>query len=267
MPGQPLTQVRYARRDQAGWITLDRPAQRNALTPVMIAELHRALDLADADPAVRALVITGAGPAFCAGADLRYFESLLDAEDGCDQFVAGLLRPLGDFLARLRASPAPVVAAVNGACAAGGLELVLCCDLIVAAAGATFTDAHARRGIAPALGGAAGLVRAVGELRAKQLLLLSDPCDAATMAAFGVVAEVADPDGLEARAAALAGTLSQRSPQSFAMLKGMVHRSLDPPWEESVESGVAEFRRAWGSADMREGIRAYTERREPGFTR
>ena len=141
MPDQPFTQVSYARRDEAGWITLDRPAQRNALTPVVIAELHRALDLAGQDPAVRALVITGAGPAFCAGADLGYFQSLLDADDGCERFVAGLLRPLGDFLARRRASPAPVIAAVNGACAAGGLELVLCCDLIVAAAGATFTDA------------------------------------------------------------------------------------------------------------------------------
>ena len=107
MPGQPFTQVRYARRDQAGWITLDRPAQRNALTPVMIAELHRALDLADADPAVRALVITGAGPAFCAGADLRYFESLLDAEDGCDQFVAGLLRPLGGLPGPAAGLPGP----------------------------------------------------------------------------------------------------------------------------------------------------------------
>jgi enoyl-CoA hydratase/carnithine racemase len=267
MPDQPFTQVSYVRRDDTGWITLDRPAQRNALTPVMIAELHRALDLAGQDPAVRALVITGAGPAFCAGADLGYFQSLLDAGDGCDRFVDGLLRPLGEFLARLRGSPAAVIAAVNGACAAGGLELVLCCDLIVAAAGATFSDAHARRGIVPALGGAAGLVRAVGELRAKQLLLLSGSWDAATMAAFGLVADVVEPDRLKARAAALASTLGQRSPQSFAMLKDMVHRSLDPPWEQTVESDVARFRRAWGSADMREGIRAYTERREAGFAR
>jgi enoyl-CoA hydratase/carnithine racemase len=233
----------------------------------MIAELHQALDLAGQDSAVRAVVITGAGPAFCAGADLGYFQSLLGAADGCDRFVAGLLRPLGGFLARLRASPAPVIAAVNGMCAAGGLELVLCCDLIVAAAGATFTDAHARRGIAPALGGAAGLVRAVGELRGKQLLLLSGTCDAAAMAAAGVVAEVVEPDRLQARAAAVAGTLSQRSPQSVAMLKDMVHRSLDPPWEETVEMDVAQFRRAWGSADMREGIGAHAERREPGFAR
>ena len=83
MPDQVFTEVSYARRDEAGWIALDRPAQRNALTPVMIAELHLALDLAGQDPAVRALVITGAGPAFCAGADLGYFQSQLDAGDGC----------------------------------------------------------------------------------------------------------------------------------------------------------------------------------------
>lgn len=217
MPDHSFTQVSYARRADAGWITLDRPARRNALSPVMIAELHQALDLVAQDPAVRALIITGAGPAFCAGADLGYFQSLLDAEDGCDRFVDGLLRPLGDFLARLRGSPAPVIAA--------------------------------------------------GELRAKQLHLLSGSWDAATMAAFGLVTDVVEPDGLQARAAALASTLGQRSPQSLAMLKDMVHRSLDPPWEQTAESDVAQFRRAWGSADMREGIRAYTDHRETGFAR
>jgi enoyl-CoA hydratase/carnithine racemase len=185
MPDQQLTQVRYGRRGAAGWITLDRPAKRNALTPAMVGGLHQALDLADRDPALAAIVITGARPTFCAGADLGFFSGLLDEPDGCERFVAGLLRPLAAALARLRTSPRPVIAAVNGACAAGGVELAVACDLIVAATGATCTDAHSRRGLAPAIGGAAGLVRWLGAHRARQLMLLADSWHAATLAGSG----------------------------------------------------------------------------------
>jgi enoyl-CoA hydratase len=267
MSDQQLTEVRYARRGAAGWITLDRPAKRNALTPAMVAGLHQALDLADADATLAAVVITGAGPAFCAGADLGFFSARLDEPDGCEHFVAGLLRPLADFLARLRTSPRPVIAAVNGACAAGGVELVVACDLIVAAAGATFADAHSRRGIAPAIGGAAGLVRSLGAHRARQLMLLGDPWDAATMAACGLVAEVVPDAGLDARAGALADALAQRSPASLAHLKELVYRAQDPPWEQLIEADIADFRENWGSADLREGIASYAEHRAAAFGR
>jgi enoyl-CoA hydratase len=267
MPDQQLTEVRYGRRGAAGWITLDRPAKRNALTPAMAGGLHQALDLADRDPGLAAIVITGAGPAFCAGADLGFFSRLLDEPDGCERFVAGLLRPLAAILARLRASPRPVIAAVNGACAAGGVELVVACDLIVAAAGATFTDAHSRLGLAPAIGGAAGLVRSLGAHRARQLMLLADSWDAATLAACGLVAEVVPEPELLARADALAGALAQRSPGSLAHMKELVRRAQDPPWAELVEADIADFEAQWGSADLREGLRAYAGHRAPAFTR
>jgi 2-(1,2-epoxy-1,2-dihydrophenyl)acetyl-CoA isomerase len=116
--------VSYERRGAAGWLTLNRPHKRNALVPALLGDLHRALDACDADPRVRATVVTGAGGAFCAGADLGYLTGKLDEPDGCEQFIAGLLRPLAAALARLRESPRPVIAAVNGACFAGGLELL-----------------------------------------------------------------------------------------------------------------------------------------------
>jgi enoyl-CoA hydratase len=265
MSDQQLGEVRYARRGRAGWITLDRPAKRNALTPVMMTGLHQALDLADRDAGLRVIVITGAGPAFCAGADLGLFDGLRAEPDGCERFETGLLRPMADFLGRLRSAPRPVIAAVNGACAAGGVELVVCCDLIVAAAGATFSDAHSRRGIAPAIGGAAGLVRSLGSHRAKQLMLLGDSWDAETLAACGLVAEVVPPAGLRARVDALADELAQRSPRSLALMKDLVHRAQDPPWEQLVETDLADFRAGWGSADLLEGLRAYAERRAPLF--
>jgi enoyl-CoA hydratase len=265
MPDQRLAEVTYARRGTAAWITLDRPAKRNALTPAMVGGLHQALDRADRDPGVRAVVITGAGPAFCAGADLGFFDGLRAEPDGCARFEAGLLRPLADVVARLRSSPRPVIAAVNGACAAGGVELAVACDLIVAADRATFSDAHSRLGLAPAIGGAAGLVRSLGAHRAKQLMLLADSWDAATLAACGLVAEVVPAAGLVARADALASTLARRSPRSIALIKELASRAQDPPWEQLVEADLADFRASWGSADLREGIAAYAEHRAPVF--
>jgi enoyl-CoA hydratase/carnithine racemase len=223
-----FTQVGYDRQGPATWITLNRPAKRNALSPVMLAELHGALDQAEADPEARVLVLTGAPPAFCAGADLDFFRARLDEPDGCERFLAAVIEPLADLMARLRASDRPVIAAVNGACAAGGLELILACDLIVATADATFTDGHARLGIAPAVGAAAGLVRAVGEFRAKRILLASEPIGAATMADYGLVTEVTAPEELADRVTALAATLNQCSPASFAAMKPMVHQAHKP---------------------------------------
>jgi len=260
-----VTEIGYERRGPAAWITLNRPAKRNALTPVMLAEAHRALDRAEADDEVRVLVLTGAPPAFCAGADLSFFQAMVAEPDGCDRFLAGLMHPLAELTARLRGSSRPVIAAVNGACAAGGLELILACDLVLAAADATFTDAHARLGIAPAVGAAAGLVRALGELRAKQLLLLSDPVDAATMAAYGLVAEITAPADLERRTTELATTLSHRSPVSFAAMKTMVHQALQPSWEQTLASDLAFFRQNWASPALREGLAAYATHRAPKF--
>jgi enoyl-CoA hydratase/carnithine racemase len=249
-----LTEIAYQRRGPAAWITLNRPAQRNALTPTMLAEAHQALDLAEAHDEARVLIVTGAPPAFCAGADLSFFRAMLNEPDGCDRFLAGVIQPLARLMARLRASPRPVIAAVNGACAAGGLELILACDLIVAAGNATFTDAHSRLGIAPAVGAAAGLARAVGEFRAKQILLLSEPVDATAMAGFGLVTDVTAPGQLDQRVSELAGVLSRRSPVSFAAMKTMVHQAQQPSWEQTLESDLAFFRRNWNSAAMREGL-------------
>jgi enoyl-CoA hydratase/carnithine racemase len=260
-----FAEVSYTTWGPAAWITLNRPAKRNALSAAMLTELHQALDLAEADRDVRVLVLTGAPPAFCAGADLEFFRGMLGQPDGCDRFLASVIQPLAAFMARLRASSRPVIAAVNGACAAGGLELILACDLVVADAGATFTDAHAGLGIAPAVGAAAGLVRALGEFRAKQVLLLSEPADAATMAAYGLVAEVAPPGQLNQRTTELAGTLSRRSPASVAAMKTMVHQALQPSWEQTLDSDLDFFRRNWNSEAMREGLDAYAARRSPNF--
>jgi enoyl-CoA hydratase len=257
--------VSYERRGAAGWLTLNRPHKRNALVPELLTDLHRALDASDADPRARATVVTGAGAAFCAGADLGYLIGLLDAADGCERFIAGLLRPLAAALARLRASPRPVIGAVNGACFAGGLELLVTCDLVIAAERATFCDGHARRGLFPAVGGAAGLVSKVGAARATRMLMLSEVLSAAQMAQAGLVSEVVPDEQLTARAGALAALAATRSPASIAAMKAAVQRCEPRPWADVVEQDIDDFRRHWSSPDLREGIEAFLARREPRY--
>ena len=261
-----LQHLAYERRGAAAWITLDRPAKRNALTVEMVASLSVALTHAEADLDVRAVVLTGRGTAFCAGADLGQMAASLDAA-GREEFMADFLRPLADVLLRLRSSSLPVVAVVNGACVAGGLELLLCCDLALVADSATFTDAHSRRGIAPAIGGAAALVDAVGSFRANALLMLSDTLDASTALEWGLINGVVPADVLTAAAEDLVATLAARSPHSLAAMKRLVQRRTAPGWAEHVAMDLADFEAGWGNPDMREGLAAYAEHREPRFTR
>jgi len=257
--------VDFRRRGAGGWLTLNRPGRRNALTPQLLADLHRGLDACDDDPHIRAVVITGAGAAFCAGADLDYLLGRLDEPDGCATFTAELLDPLWSALRRLRDSARPTIAAVNGACFAGGVELLVTCDLVIASEAATFCDAHALRGLAPAVGGAAGLVTAVGAPRARRMLMLAESFGPAELAQAGLVSEVVPADRLASRADELVALLASRSPASIAAAKRAVQRCEPRPWDEVVAEDMAGFRRHWNGPDMREGIEAFVERRDPRY--
>jgi enoyl-CoA hydratase/carnithine racemase len=257
--------VDFRRRSAGGWLTLNRPGKRNALTPQLIADLHRGLDACDEDPQVRAVVITGAGAAFCAGADLDYLLGRLDQPDGCATFTAELLQPLWSALRRLRDSARPTIAAVNGACFAGGVELLVACDLVIASDAAIFCDAHSLRGLAPAVGGAAGLVAAVGAPRARRMLMLAESLDPYQLAQAGLVGEVVPAASLASRADELVALLASRSPASIAAAKRAVQRCEPRPWDEVVAEDLEVFRRHWNGPDMREGIRAFRERRDPRY--
>ncbi len=259
----PLVEVR--RRGAGAWLNLNRPHRRNALTPQLLRDLHQALDVCDADPQIRAVVITGAGDAFCAGADLDYFLGRLNEPDGCATFTTELLDPLWAALRRLRESSLPVIAAVNGACFAGGVELLVSCDLVIASEKARFCDAHALRGLSPAVGGAAGLVATLGAPRALRTLMLSETLDPHQLAQAGLVSEVLPPDRLTERADELVALLASRSPVSIAAAKHAVHRCEPRPWDEVVAEDLAEFSRLWNGPDMREGIAAFVERRETRY--
>jgi enoyl-CoA hydratase/carnithine racemase len=126
-----FTELAYERKGETGWITLDRPARRNTLSPTMLRELLDVLDLASRDGDLRCLVITGAGAAFCTGADVGYYRQAMEFDGGIERLVDELVEPFVEFISRLRTAPYPVIAAINGPCVAAGLQIALSCDIVV----------------------------------------------------------------------------------------------------------------------------------------
>ncbi len=252
------------RRANALWITLSRPTAFNALTPATIAELGRALDVVDADPSLRSVVLTGAGKAFCAGADLKAV--LAAGRDGtAEAATMHFLREVGRVFDRLEAAPVPTVAAVNGIAVAGGLELLLCCDIVLAAAGAMLGDGHANFGQIPGGGGTLRLPRRIGAARAKYLMLTGRNLPAQQAADWGLVDEVLPPDELQARAAELAGGFERHSALVLARMKQLVAAGLDSSAAVTLEAELSMSRWHMASHDRNEGLAAFSERRTPVY--
>jgi len=187
-------------------VTLNRPAKYNALSAALLQELTAALERLAGEPELRALVLTGAGPAFCAGLDLRELEAGVK--------IAGpeSIRPLQNF-------PVPVIGAINGVAVTGGLELALACDFRVASERARFADTHARVGIVPAWGMTARLSQAVGQAWARQMSFTGDFVDAALALRIGLVNEVVPHDRLLPRAVELAQSIATTVPETLRRIR------------------------------------------------
>jgi len=160
--------VLYDERGAAAWITLNRPQALNAIDADLLTALDEALSRADRNDALRCVVITGAGRAFSAGADLKAVKSQLSGDAGA--FSKGFVSDFLALLERIERFRLPVIAALNGMALAGGLELVLVCDLVIAAESARIGDAHANYGLIPGGGGSVRLPRKIGPMRAKELM-------------------------------------------------------------------------------------------------
>ncbi len=253
----------FERRGAGAWIVFNRPERMNPITPELIREMDSALSEAEADPDVRAVVVTGTGNAFCAGAELKNAKSLV--EGGSSGIVDDFLVPVSLLLRRLRAFPKPVIAAVNGYCMAGGLETVLCCDLVVAAESAVFSDAHARYGLLPAVGGAQGLARTVGPFKAKEMLFTADRFTARDMLAAGLVNRVVPDAELQRATQALVDTLAARSPAGLRRMKQMVNDGIEVPWDVAARLELLMAEVHTRSDDVREGLAAFAEKRQPKF--
>lgn len=257
---EPYETIAVQRVAHTQWITLSRPDQMNALSLRLLDELGDALAAATADEGVRVVAITGAGRAFCAGADLKE--------------VAGAAPPAGepDLLDRvqrvfgaIRSGPKPVVAAVNGLALAGGLELVMACDVVFAGESAHLGDAHSNFGVFPGAGGAAVLPRRIGLVRAKYLLFSGASVPARQMMDWGLVNEVVADGELREAVQRFADQLSHKSPAVLRRMKAVANRASDVDEAAALAEEMVNLRAHMRSWDMREGLAAFAEKRKPQF--
>jgi len=255
--------ILFERRDGVGWVTLNRPEAMNSLNPQLIREFDQALTAAEEDPEVRVLVVTGAGRGFCAGADLKYVGG--EIANSFDESLLAFLREIGAVFDRLEALPLPTIAAVNGLALAGGLELVLCCDLVVAAESAKLGDAHANYGLLPGGGGSIRLPRKIGPTRAKALLYTGEFLPAEELRACGLVNQVVPLDRLFGAVEQLAASISRKSPLGLRHMKELVAVAEDCDLVEGLKQERAAFAEYAQSEDIREGLAAFKEKRSPHF--
>ncbi len=252
--------VVYAASAGLGWITLSRPEVRNALDERALQGLGAALAQAEADPAVRAVVITGAGEqAFSAGADIAFLARAAAPE------VGALARLAVDTFHRIEACAKPVIAALNGHALGGGLELAEACWLRVSAEHARLGHPEVRIGAVAGWGGTTRLARLVGRGRAAELLLTGRTVTAGEALALGLVNRVVPGARLREEAAALAGEVAAQAPAAVRLTWRALHRGLNVPLEESTALGAEAFQAAAEAEDFREGTRAFPEKRPPAF--
>jgi enoyl-CoA hydratase/carnithine racemase len=243
-------------------IRLNRPDAMNALTPRIVSEVTGLLRANVNNPVIKAVVLTGAGASFCAGADLKVVRGQTAENAGT---LAEFLASVSTLMAELEAFPRPVIAAVNGLAVAGGLELVLCCDLVVAARSARFGDAHANYGLLPGGGASVRLPRKIGVTRAKYLFYTGDFLPAEDLLAAGLVNQVVDDSELEAATDQIVGKLARKSSLGLSRMKALVDDGMEQPKNVALRAELLASEVHAHSFDMKEGLAAFEEKRSPQF--
>jgi 2-(1,2-epoxy-1,2-dihydrophenyl)acetyl-CoA isomerase len=257
------TPVLIEQREGYRVITLNRPQRLNAFTEAMHRALKAALDEAEADPACRALLLTGAGRGFCAGQDLS--DRL--AKPGETPRLGSTLELFYNPLVRkLRALPFPVIAAVNGVAAGAGANIALACDIVLAARSASFVQAFARIGLIPDAGGTWVLPRLVGQARARGLALTAEPLPADKAEAWGLIWKAVDDDALMAEAEKLCRHFAAAPTVGLALTKQALDQSETNSLDAQLDLERDLQREAGATPDYAEGVRAFLEKRPPAFT-
>ncbi len=270
-------EVLYEVADGIATITLNRPAQLNALTQLMQEELRDAMFTADADDAVRVVILTGAGRGFCAGADMNLLSNLSDSDGDArnreDRMKSDRLRRddfPGDFQKKNSYIPSvgkPVIAAINGPCAGLGFIFTLYCDLRFAAEGAKFTTAFSRRGLIAEHGVSWMLPRLIGLQNALDLLLSARKFEAAEAKELGLVSRVFPKETFMDSVRDYAKILAlEVSPRSLRIMKRQIYAAQFQNLAEAIEIGDREMLLSFDSEDFKEGVDHFVEKRQPQFT-
>lgn len=254
-----MSTLTYRREDQIALLTLNKPAKRNALSAELLGELSQAFARLASDDDLRALILTGAGDAFCAGTDISELDDLTEAE-AIEVSTRG--QKLCD---QIDSFPVPVIAAVNGIAAGGGCELALACHLRVASTNARFSLPETRLGLLPAYGGTQRLSRDIAVARALEMMLAGSELDATSALQLGLLNRVVEPDELMIDARALANEIAALAPLAIRACLKAVTEGLKLPFEEGLALEQQLFASLFATEDAKEGTRAFLEKRKPVF--
>ncbi|MCH8819962.1 MAG: enoyl-CoA hydratase/isomerase family protein [Acidobacteria bacterium] len=244
-------------------ITLNRPEVRNALTPQMVEGFHQALDQLEPRDDIAAVIVTGAGKAFCSGADLRVLQQM--ATQSVEE-VRQDSRELMKLLARIHEFPKPVIAAVNGPAAGGGCGLVSVCDIVIAVEGVTFAYPETKVGFIPALV-AVFLVRICGEKRAGELLLTGRSFPVEEAREIGLVNTIVDAASLLEKARESVKAIAQNSPVAMSLTKELIRGVHGLSLQEALDAALQLNALVRTSEDFKEGVSSFLEKRQPQWRR
>lgn len=252
-----MTYVSVELRGAIALVTLNRPERLNALSAEVLGELAEQLEALNKDEAVRAIVLTGGPKVFAAGADI---DAMAKANP-----VDILLRNTRKLWQRLWALDKPVIAAVNGVALGGGCELALGCDLIIAGESAKFGQPEIKLGIMPGAGGTQRLARAIGPYRAMEMVLTGEPISAADAHAAGLVNRVVPDERVLEEALALAQLIAERPAVAVRLARQALRYGAERNVVEGLELERRNYRMLYDTADQKEGMAAFLEKRKPGF--
>lgn len=249
--------VLVEQRGRVGWITLNRPDALNALNAQVSREVSHAAVVFDEDPGVGAIVVTGSERAFAAGADIKEMEDMT-----AERMLATDHFGEWNTFAAVRT---PVIAAVSGYALGGGCELAMMCDIILAADSAKFGQPEINLGVIPGMGGTQRLIRAVGYYKAAELVLSGRIMDAAEAERSGLVSRVVPSADLLAEASALAESIAAKSLPSVYAAKAALDTAMETTLAEGLAHEKAAFAALFDTADQKEGMSAFREKRPPEF--
>jgi enoyl-CoA hydratase len=248
-------------QDRVATLTLNNPPF-NVVTLTLSRELGEALDTVAANDAVRAVVLTGGGSkAFCAGSDIGEFQDMMKP----GEVVPKKLRPQNEVFNKLERLPKPTVAAINGLAFGGGVEIAMCCDLIVASEDSRLCLPEIKLGVFPSSLGTVRVTRRVGQARAKEMMFLGEPINSATALAWGLINRIAPVGEALSVARELALQLVERPRRALALCKSIINRSFDMPLEELLERSLQCSDQAFSSPECAEGVRAFFAKEPPSY--
>lgn len=250
-------EVLYEIHGSAAWITLNRPDRRNAISPGLVHGLGQALDRAAADASARAIVITGAGQAFCAGADLSSGNPLIEDADAGPN-------PFAQLLQRIDRSDKPVIAAINGTAFGGGLGLIAVADIALAVSDAVFSFSEVRLGLIPAMI-SVWVVPKLGAHHARRLFVTGRRFNADEALTYGLIHRVTPAEGLRAAVDEEVADIAKGGPEAVAAAKGWIRDLSGLSTDEAVGEATRRLGQRARSSEGREGIAAFTEKRLPGW--